>query len=562
MPLKLKKYLLFNITVALLVASLISFASYKGFLRRAEAIGLDLSFQLRGKLLFNPNIILVEINDADLVQVGRWPWRRTWLAAITRALTDLGAKYIYFDIILSEPSTEEDDSLLEQSLKESKIVYLPFVFQGTSLNTKEAFWPIPRFAANIRSTGCINIYPDSDGITRKVPLVFPTEKETHPHIALKLALDYAGLRIKEINPKYLRVAGAGKEFKIPLVEKNTLLINWVGKWEQTFKHYSFLDVLAKYQYLRQNEIPLESLTDFKNSVCIVAVTAIGLYNIKATPIQPEYPGVGIIATALSNILNNNFIHPAAGWINLLLIYLLALLASLLMSGERPFRETVFVFLLASLYAILNFNLFKKGIGLNLVSPLAGLFTTYLISGTYNFVRVTVERKSFFKMSITDGLTGLYNIRYFKMLLETEIMLTRQAPVKKFAVIMGDIDHFKAFNDTYGHQTGDLVLREVASVLKSATRSSDIVARYGGEEMIILLKGSSLKDGLKIAEKIRQNVENASIKDQKNTYKVTASFGVSTYQPQDTAESVTKRADEGLYQAKESGRNRVCSTESA
>jgi diguanylate cyclase (GGDEF)-like protein len=165
------------------------------------------------------------------------------------------------------------------------------------------------------------------------------------------------------------------------------------------------------------------------------------------------------------------------------------------------------------------------------------------------------------MSISDGLTGLYNIRYFKMLLETELMITKQGHAKTFAIIMSDIDHFKTFNDTYGHQTGDLVLREVASVLKNTARASDIVARYGGEEMIVLLRGANLKDSLKIAEKIRQNLENTSIKDPKNTYKVTASFGVSIYKPVDDVESVIKRADEGLYQAKEAGRNRVCTTES-
>jgi diguanylate cyclase (GGDEF)-like protein len=164
------------------------------------------------------------------------------------------------------------------------------------------------------------------------------------------------------------------------------------------------------------------------------------------------------------------------------------------------------------------------------------------------------------MSVTDGLTGLFNIRYFKMLLETELMTAKSDPNKKFSVIMTDADHFKKFNDTYGHQVGDLVLKSLSTVLKSSVRGMDIVARYGGEEMIILLRGSSLKDGLGIAEKVRRNTESCIVRDEKSSYKVTISVGISTFRPDDTVDTIVKRADDGLYKAKEGGRNRVATVE--
>jgi len=165
------------------------------------------------------------------------------------------------------------------------------------------------------------------------------------------------------------------------------------------------------------------------------------------------------------------------------------------------------------------------------------------------------------MSVTDELTGLYNIRYFKMLLDTEIMLTKPDPTKKFSIVMCDIDNFKHFNDTYGHALGDVVLKEVSNVLRNSVRSSDIAARYGGEELIILLRGSStLKDVVAVGEKIRRNIENCVVQDQGNNYKVTVSIGVATCKSTDNADTVMKRADAGLYKAKESGKNRVCTTE--
>jgi diguanylate cyclase (GGDEF)-like protein len=205
-------------------------------------------------------------------------------------------------------------------------------------------------------------------------------------------------------------------------------------------------------------------------------------------------------------------------------------------------------------------LFQGGVWLDFSLPLLGLALSSFSIGTYNFVRVAMERQNFLKMSITDGLTGLYNIRYFKMLLETETLMAKHDLTKKFAIIMSDVDHFKHFNDTYGHQVGDLVLKETANILRASVRSSDIVSRYGGEEMIVLLRGSSLKDGLSVAEKIRKTVEDHRIKNETQIYNITISMGVAIFKAGDTVEMIIKKADEALYQAKESGRNRVATLE--
>ena len=553
-----KKTVLVNIALAVICASITLILSSHGILKRAELSSLDFYFQLRGPIQFSPHINIIEITDSDLAKIGRWPWPRSWHAAISKALTNLGAKSIYFDIIFSEPSTNEDDALFEEAIKSNKNVYLPFVFQNNIIAKENITLPINRFLYFAKGTGAVNIYPDIDGILRKIPIVFEDKQgQIYPNAALKIAMDYEKLSIKGKTNRGIILSNGKNKLNVPLSENNTMTINWAGKWEKTFKHYGFLEILAGYQDILEKKKTKINPDDFKNSICIIGLTATGLYDIKPTPLQPEYPGIGIIANAINNILKRNYLFNVPVWINLLLVCLLSLIPAFLIFGEKPLREETNVLLIGLLYFLLNFLFFQNHVHIELFSPLFGLALSSLSIETYNFVRISIERQSFFKMSVTDGLTGLYNIRYFKILLETELSIARVDPEKKFAIIMSDVDHFKDFNDTYGHQVGDLVLKEVATTIKNSVRSSDIVARYGGEEIIVLLRGSSsIEDAGNLAEKMRKNIENTSVKENNNNHKVTVSLGVSFIKPGDTVDSLIKRADDGLYKSKTLGRNRV------
>lgn len=157
------------------------------------------------------------------------------------------------------------------------------------------------------------------------------------------------------------------------------------------------------------------------------------------------------------------------------------------------------------------------------------------------------------LAITDGLTGLKNHRAFQDFLEQEF----QRAVRygsPLSLILMDVDKFKQYNDTFGHQAGDEVLKRVAEILLSSARQTDFVARYGGEEFVAVLPNTGLDDALRVAERFRQAIEQAEW----HLRPVTGSFGVSTL-----ADSVRNRqelielADQALYQAKHNGRNRVC-----
>lgn len=160
-------------------------------------------------------------------------------------------------------------------------------------------------------------------------------------------------------------------------------------------------------------------------------------------------------------------------------------------------------------------------------------------------------------SIRDPLTQLFNRRYLEESLTREMhRATRdQQPI---SVILLDVDHFKCFNDTYGHQAGDSVLQAVAKVLVSQVRSSDIVCRYGGEEMIIVLPNTSLEIAYQRAENIRNAVQALQLKaDGTKLPQVTISLGIAVFSEHGkTSEALVRQADAALYRAKANGRNRT------
>lgn len=172
---------------------------------------------------------------------------------------------------------------------------------------------------------------------------------------------------------------------------------------------------------------------------------------------------------------------------------------------------------------------------------------------YTAIRQDItDKKRAEELAITDRLTGLYNRLKLDEVLNYEIAQTRRYETP-LSIIIIDIDHFKSVNDTYGHQTGDMVLIEAAQILRSCSRASDTSGRWGGEEFLIILPNTNLSGALEAAEKIRMAIENYpfSVVGQK-----TASFGVSEFLANENENSFIERADQALYRAKTGGRNQV------
>ncbi len=159
-----------------------------------------------------------------------------------------------------------------------------------------------------------------------------------------------------------------------------------------------------------------------------------------------------------------------------------------------------------------------------------------------------------RLALVDQLTLLYNRRYFDDAVAREVERARRYN-QNICLVMIDIDHFKNINDTHGHQKGDEVLQQVAKTISDNLRLNDIAARYGGEELVVILPETPLGNALVTAEKLRAAVQKESL--EKSGLEVTVSLGVSDFREGDNAASdMIKRADDALYEAKKLGRNRV------
>jgi diguanylate cyclase (GGDEF)-like protein len=164
-----------------------------------------------------------------------------------------------------------------------------------------------------------------------------------------------------------------------------------------------------------------------------------------------------------------------------------------------------------------------------------------------------------RQAVTDELTGLFNHRRFQEVIAAEVERARRYG-QEMGLIMLDIDNFKQVNDTYGHLQGDLVLREVARVLRQSSREIDEPARYGGEEMAVALPQTDLEGAYQFAERVRHAVEDLALPlpSGNGTLQVTASFGVASLASAEHADkdALVAAADSALYEAKRTGKNRT------
>lgn len=182
----------------------------------------------------------------------------------------------------------------------------------------------------------------------------------------------------------------------------------------------------------------------------------------------------------------------------------------------------------------------------------------LLADTFNGLmrQLTLTRDSLDEMTRTDYLTGLFNRRHLEMEAPKLIAMSERQKAST-AVLMVDIDHFKRINDTYGHEAGDAVLVHLAKILLKAVRPYDMVVRIGGEEFLLLLPLCTCRGAIVVAERLRRNIQNTPVSHDHEKLSMTASIGVYVDEQMHDLQDAIARADAALYEAKNSGRNRVC-----
>ena len=341
--------------------------------------------------------------------------------------------------------------------------------------------------------------------------------------------------------------------KIFLDNDGSAILNWYGA-------NGVYDQVPMYKLIKViNGDAKDAGYDFKNKIIYFGTTASALFDIKTTPADKTVPGVEVQATFVNNLLDNNFIIKTDKAVTIFSGIILALLIGFcVMRIASAFTASFasvsiyFLYLLASYYAMKYFNIW-----LEVIYPLILSLLAFISAFIVKYLIKSRDFEQQYKLATTDGLTDLYNHRYFQeqMLMAVE---NSKRYGTEFSLIILDIDFFKKFNDTFGHQAGDAVLRQVAHTLKKNVRATDIVCRYGGEEMSIILPNTPKDEAYTTAQKICERVASNKIKlSNDKESNVTISLGVATF-PHDgsTPSEIIDCADKRLYNAKHNGRNQV------
>lgn len=593
MKIGLKKYLLYFISTLIVAAIILSvlllghFETFRDFVGKIEQSSFDLRQNIIAKYKKpNKNISIIAVDDESYEYImnkyGAWPISRQLWADMIENIEKVNPDKIIFDLLFVKPNLNDKkaDEALIKAVKENKNVYLSMNFDYTNTQVRAAEKLDDKLKINVEiedreilnndyltftnvrtvmkelsdstdKIGSINVNRDNDGIIRNITPIYNYKNDFYPNLSLLVGLDLLNKNSLKYKNNNLII---DKNHIIPLDITKRTILNWYGP-SKTYPHIPFWKIVKAIK-----EQDMEFLKDnFENKIIYVGTTATSLSDIKSVPVESNLSGVELNATFLNNILDNNFIKKISFNFDILITILLSFFIGYFVLRINSVYKTIIVLALTlfSYFAVSVFVMYKFDLWISLVLPFIATTVTFVLVYCEKYLLKSKDYEQTYKLAVTDGLTQLYNHRYFQ-----EQMIVNLNNYKRyktpFSLIMIDIDFFKKFNDTYGHQSGDSVLKQVANILKRNSRTSDIACRYGGEEMSIILTNTNNQDAITTAQKICQTVRDSDFTLANNEQvKVTISVGVSTMNDDiDKPQQLIEYCDKCLYKAKENGRNQV------
>lgn len=560
-------YILWISVFALLLCFSVKNGSFVSFINSMENRTFDIRQNViakSGVREHNKDIVIVAIDDASyeyiLDHYGEWPLRRDMYAKMVDYIESQKPKTVAFDLMFvkSMKSAILADNSLVDVFKKYDNVYTSMnldnqpedLRKAQQLPDKLAISPDSVADNPIEYTNCriilqgildatshigmINVSRSDDGVLRKMPLYLKYNNKYYPQLG------------------YLVAQGSGMMKKVQSDDEASVILNWYGPAE-TFEN------IPMYKLLKAADGGETFDYDFHNKIVYFGATAASLFDIKTVPVDKVYPGVEVQATYVNNLLDGSLIKKCPEYVNLLAGLVLALLTVLAVLKIQS-MPTAFglSFTIYTVYVLFAYELMRMNYyWIKIVSPVAFAIFAFILAVIIKYLIKSRDFDAQYKLATTDGLTELYNHRYFQEQMQNQVSHSKRYGVPLSLIII-DIDFFKKFNDTYGHQSGDTVLRQVAFALKKNVRATDIVCRYGGEEMSIILPNTKYEEAVGIANKLCTIVSEKKCKlANGKESNVTISLGVSTYGADgETPAIIIESADKRLYHAKENGRNRV------
>lgn len=545
--------------------------SYLKIFQSREWSTYDAWFRFRSTETKEKRIVVVTINESDIGKIGQWPMSDlTMSQAIAKIRqqqpTAIGLD-IYRDLPVA-PGTRELEAVWRST---------PNLI-GVEKIIGEGIQPSPILKEQ-NQTALSDLVRDGDGKIRRGLLSIELEDgQIQLGLGTRLALMY--LAAAEVFPEPIadtKKLALGKGIFIPFKSNDggyvraddggfQVLINYRGM-ENSFDHVSMTDVL-------NNNIP-QNL--FRDRLVLVGSIAPSLNDFFATPYSnsrenqlKDLPGVFIHANIASQIISmaldgRSSIKTSNEPFECIWIFAWTCGASMLnvvllnrqSNAQAVLRSTALAIFIPSL-AILgsSYLLFLGGIWLTAITPLFSVVVSGIVIGWYGKLNQEEIQQ---KLAFTDSLTTIPNRRFFDEFLSTQWQ-NHKTQEYGLSVILCDVDFFKKYNDTYGHQAGDLCLQQVGKVLAQSAHKKDLAARYGGEEFVVVLPNTPADSAIKVAQRICDRLQSLQIphsSSQASEY-VSISCGIActsvtlVHSPEELIEC----ADKALYIAKEQGRDRA------
>ncbi len=359
-------------------AALLAGGSYGRVFEKNELDTLDLRFRLRPLIERTDKVVIVEIDNDTIARFGRFPFDRGYHARLVDALSHAGAKAVVFDMFFSEPQRGDDELRLAMRLAGN--VYLPYVFDLE----KAVAGQIPRASAlsaqnqdglarAAKGLGFINVVPDIDGKFRRVPLFVEYKGRRYPSIACQAGGEFlkSGVDVK----------------KIPLDEEGNVIVNVAGRWQDSYEHYSYADILRSAEPgLSAGEKPGLDLSVFKGKICLVGFTADGTTDLHPGPLEPLYPSIGLHADIINSMGNGRFITRASRALNLVMLLFLSVLVLVVSFKASPLHAFGMLLEISAVFAVISGLLFNQfGLWLDVFYPLLVAAVFYVLCVLYKSV---------------------------------------------------------------------------------------------------------------------------------------------------------------------------------
>ncbi|MFA6988898.1 MAG: adenylate/guanylate cyclase domain-containing protein [Candidatus Gastranaerophilaceae bacterium] len=421
---KIFKQLNFNLNfivngIVLFIAVVIAIISvYFYSTKYLEPKASDFLMRLTSTQKASDDIVNIIIDDDSLYEIGRWPWKRTLYADIFEFVEKYGAaKTIVFDsIIAAQGETNDDNQFYKRISKLQKLVTgIDFgketsnnIFknhQNINLdrfslkiddyrskkftnNSKYYNLPsiLPEYAQSVNSVGTVAMYPDIDGVIRKIEPVINYFDKYYPSLALAAYININKPKSIEIFGNKMKINLKNTSVEVPLSSdfSSYSYIRWYKPYNKSslasHKSYSAWKIIRSYEQIKNNKKPLINPDEFKNKIIVVGATAAALHDIKTTPMGANYPGIDIQSTFIDNLFNNNFVQKAPTPVNIIITVVFVCSVLLIINVLSPLYSAIAVLLLMFCYFYAVLNAYTHNYIVNIITPYS--FTLLFLIGGY------------------------------------------------------------------------------------------------------------------------------------------------------------------------------------